>query len=121
MLSNARRCRFAVRRNASHNGVKLFLKLNSPLYQLSSILKDEKPLLITVFERYYACLIYIFWFEYEKKLIVFSIYPISIKWMKNFQKGFDTIVQFVQPGSHFEASNRQEGSPPFVSRGLYYT
>lgn len=41
--------------------------------------------------------------------------------MKNFQKGFDPIVQFVQPGSHFEASNRQEGSPPFVSRGLYYT
>ena len=30
MLSNARRCRFAVRRNASHNGVKLFMKLNSP-------------------------------------------------------------------------------------------
>ena len=50
MLSNARRCRFAVRRNASHNKVKLLLKLNSPFYQSSSILKDEKLLLITVLE-----------------------------------------------------------------------
>ena len=50
MLSNARRCRFAARRNASHNGVKLFLKLNSPFYLSSSILKDEKLLLITFFE-----------------------------------------------------------------------
>ena len=91
--------------------------------QLGPAKAQEWVISVTFFEDIMPAIkvIDIFWFEYEKKLIVFLIYPTSEIWMENFQKVFDPIVQFVQPGSHFEARNRQEGSPPFVSRGLYYT